>query len=217
MDRLLQCATHALPYFSASVSFFYDFEYLRTGKSLTACKGAFNCVCRVFDQQSSAPLLPAVRDPGNWHQVCLTETLSQSLSLQTENSTTECPGLRFASWPPRCVCTWGSWTTLGKLLRMFSTDWSTTCHWWAPFHWSQLNKEWLPYFDEYSKSVAPLFNCIKWVAWFHLNCFFSATSDRGWFSGADSKPWVHKSRSSFLIKMGLTQISISIYFFSWYI
>ena len=24
MDRLLQCATHALPYFSASVSLFYD-------------------------------------------------------------------------------------------------------------------------------------------------------------------------------------------------
>ena len=45
-----------------------------------------------------------------------------------------CPGPRFASWPPRCVCTWESWTTLGKPLRMFSTDWSTTCHWWAPYH-----------------------------------------------------------------------------------
>ena len=33
MDRLLQCATHALPYFSASVSFSYDhkdIEYPRT-------------------------------------------------------------------------------------------------------------------------------------------------------------------------------------------
>ena len=45
-----------------------------------------------------------------------------------------CPGLRFASWPLRCACTWASWTTLEKLLRMFSTDWSTTCHWWAPLH-----------------------------------------------------------------------------------
>ena len=42
-----------------------------------------------------------------------------------------------------------------------------------------------------------------------LTVFSSATSDRGWYSGTDSEPWVYKSRSSFLIKMGLTQISIS--------
>ena len=66
----------------------------------------------------------------------------------------------------------------------------------APVFW-WIQKEW-----------AHLLIYIKWVAWFEL--FFLATSDRGWFSGADSKPWVHKSRSSFLIKMGLTQIYNSI-------
>ena len=39
MDRLLQCATHALPYFSASVSFFMITRILkRTRKILTTCK-----------------------------------------------------------------------------------------------------------------------------------------------------------------------------------
>ena len=35
MDRLLQCATHALPYFSASVGFFHkDIEYLGSRKNI---------------------------------------------------------------------------------------------------------------------------------------------------------------------------------------
>ena len=106
----------------------------RTRKILTACKGAFNCVCRVSDQQSSAPLLPAVRDPWNWHQVCLSLRHCLNHFLFKLKIPPHCPGPRFASWPLRCACTWASWATLGKLLRMFSTDWSTTCHWWAPLH-----------------------------------------------------------------------------------